>query len=108
MERRTFLSLAAASAAASAAARASSGLPKYRTVTRFQSAATPGMPGKYPGSVVRVRAPQSIDTATNKINEPVVREMIAQGMRGLTGAPDAREAWRSFLSPSEIVGIKVN
>ena len=108
MERRTFLTLAAASAAPSAIAEPPPGLPKYRTVSRFQPAATPGMPGKHPGSVVRVRADQSIDTQTGKINVSVVREMIAQGMRALTGAPDARQAWQSFFSPSDVVGIKVN
>jgi uncharacterized protein (DUF362 family) len=66
------------------------------------------MPGKYPGTVVRVRAEQSIDTATNKINEAVVREMIARGMRELTGAKDARDAWGAFFSPTDVVGIKVN
>src|ERR1035441_5320652 len=104
MERRTFLTLAASSALA----KASSDLPKYRTVSRFQPAATPGMPGKYHGGVVGVRAAKSIDTTTGKIDRQAVREMMAQGMRGLTGAPDAREAWRSFFSPSDVVGIKVN
>ncbi len=104
MERRTFLTLTAASVIA----EAKQDLPRYRTVSRFQTAAMPGMPGRYPGSVVRVRAEQSIDTVTGKVNEPVVREMIAQGMRGLTGAPDARDAWRSFFAPADVVGIKVN
>jgi uncharacterized protein (DUF362 family) len=104
MERRTFLTLAAASAVANA----KSDLPGYKTVSRFQPAAVPGMPGKYPGSVVRVRGENSIDTKNAKVNEPVMREMMAQGMCGLTGATDAREAWRSFFSPADVVGIKVN
>lgn len=104
MERRTFLTLAAVPALA----KTSPDLPKYRVVSRFQPAALPGMPGKYAGSVVRVRGENSIDTTNGKVNEPVVREMIAQGMRGLTGATDAREAWRSFFSPDDVVGIKVN
>jgi uncharacterized protein (DUF362 family) len=108
MERRTFLTLAATSAASSAIGSTSTGLPSYKIVSRFKPSPMPGMPGKYPGSVARVHAPQSIDTATGKINEPVMKEMIAQGMRGLTGAPDARDAWRSFFEPSDVVGIKVN
>jgi uncharacterized protein (DUF362 family) len=104
MERRTFLTLTAASAFAKPAGD----LPKYRTVSRFQPAALPGMPGKYAGSVVRVRGENSIDTTNGKVNQPVVKEMIAQGMRGLTGAPDARDAWRAFFSPDDVVGIKVN
>jgi hypothetical protein len=105
MDRRTFLALAAA---ATASGESTTDLPKYRTVSRFQPTATPGMPGKYPGSVVRVRARESIDAAANKIDEAVVREMIAHGMRALTGVQDAQEAWQSFFSPSDIIGIKVN
>lgn len=102
MERRTFLSLAAASVA-----RAGTDIPKYRTVSRFQPSPLPGMPGKYVGSVVRVTAEQSIDAAGHA-NVPVVRDMIARGMTNLTGASDARDAWRSFFVPADVVGIKVN
>ena len=66
------------------------------------------MPGRYPGTVVRVRARTSIYMLTEKIDAPVVREMISRGMRGLTGAQDARESWRAFFQPSDVVGIKVN
>src|SRR5260370_18751254 len=34
--------------------------------------------------------------------------MIRRGMSALTGERDARDAWRKFFSPSDIVGIKVN
>jgi uncharacterized protein (DUF362 family) len=105
MERRTFLTLAAA---ATALGEPPEGLPKYHIVSRFQPAAVPGMPGAHPGSVVRVHAEQSIDTTNGKINEPVMKQMIADGMRGLTGAKDARDAWASFFQPSDVVGIKVN
>jgi uncharacterized protein (DUF362 family) len=105
MQRRTFLTVAAATTAMGALPP---DLPKYRIVSRFKPAALPGMPGRYPGTVVRVRAEQSIDTSTEKINAPVVREMVSRGMRGLTGAQDAREAWRAFFEPSDVVGIKVN
>src|SRR5579864_3739504 len=105
MDRRTFIALATA---ASAAGELPPGLPKYRIVSHFQPSPAPGMPGKYPGSVVRVRAEQSIDTSNGKVNVDVVREMIAQGMRGLTGVTDDREAWRSFFAPNDVVGIKVN
>jgi hypothetical protein len=105
MDRRAFLTLAAA---ATAAGSTDINLPKYRIVSRYHPNPTSGMPGPHAGSVVRVRAEKSIDTATNRINPPVVKEMIAQGLRGLTGATDDREAWRSFFVPSDIVGIKVN
>jgi len=104
MERRTFLTLAAASAVA----KATSELPKYKIVSSYHPAALPGMPGKYPGSVVRVQGANSIDTTNGKVHVPVMQEMIAQGMRGLTGATDARDAWRAFFTPADVVGIKVN
>jgi uncharacterized protein (DUF362 family) len=107
MQRRTFLSLAATSPALGAALPKD--IPKYRIVSRFHSDGTNrGMPGKYPGSVVRVSSEKSIDTTTEKINVPVIQEMISRGMRELTGAPDDRAAWRSFFEPSDTVGIKVN
>ena len=106
MQRRTFLGIAATSPALGAALPAD--LPKYRVISGFKPAATPGMPGRYAGQVVRVPADQSIDTTTEKISAPVVQQMIAQGMRGLTGSADPRDAWRSFFEPSDVVGIKVN
>ena len=106
MDRRTFLSLAAVG---TAAGEPRADLPKYRIVSKFQPApGSSGMPGKYPATVVRVRGAQSIDTATNRINQQVVREMLAKGMRGLTGASDDRDAWRAFITPEDVVGIKVN
>jgi len=45
---------------------------------------------------------------TEKLNVPVVEEMISRGMRELTGVKDARDAWRSFFEPNDVVGIKVN
>jgi uncharacterized protein (DUF362 family) len=111
MQRREFLSRAAISLAAASPALGAalpSDLPKYRIVSRHKPAAMPGMPGRYPGLVARVHAEKAIDTSTEKINADVIRQVIAQGMQALTGAPDARDAWRSFFEPSDVVGIKVN
>lgn len=105
MDRRTFLAL---TTVAPAVGESLPDLPKYRVVSRYQRSASPGMPGKYPGKVARVRAEQCIDAASGKVDVPVVRDMIARGMRDLTGATDDREAWRSFFEPSDVVGIKVN
>ena len=66
------------------------------------------MPGPYPGRVVAVKSARSVDTATGKADEAVVREMMAQGMRALTGAGTTADAWRRFFEPSDVVGIKVN
>ena len=66
------------------------------------------MPGPYPGQAVRVRAEKSIDPATGKVDRDTVRQMLSAGIRTLTG--DAREddAWARFISPTDVVGIKVN
>ena len=39
--------------------------------------------------------------------EPV-QNMIRRGMQELTGAPDWRDAWRSFFQKGDVVGIKVS
>jgi uncharacterized protein (DUF362 family) len=64
------------------------------------------MPGKYPGQVVKV------DTGTasvaGKVAGSKVKAAVDRGMSELTGEKDVRAAWRQFVSPSDIVGIKVN
>jgi hypothetical protein len=125
MHRRAFVRLLAAAASARAALRLDAatklpgppkvgtadiraGLPVLKVVSRYPAAATPGMPGPYPGRVVAVRSDKSVDTSTGQANDEVVREMMAQGMRTLTGAPTTPDAWRRFFTPSDVVGIKVN
>jgi Domain of unknown function (DUF362) len=85
-----------------------SDLPPLKIVSRYSPAAAPGMPGPYPGRVIKVKSDNSVDTSTNTANDPVVREMMAQGMRALTGAGTTEEAWRRFFAPADVVGIKVN
>jgi hypothetical protein len=83
-------------------------VPAVRVVSRYAAAATPGMPGPYPGRVVSVTSARSVDTATGTADADVVREMMAQGMRTLTGAASVADAWRRFFEPADHVGIKVN
>lgn len=106
MHRRTFLQMAAAAPAALSATDRK--VPKYRVVSHYPPAPQPGMPGPYPGQVVSVHAEKCIDEATEKPADTVVREMMARGMRALTGATDVRDAWARFIAPSDVVGIKVN
>jgi hypothetical protein len=132
MHRRTFVRLLAAAASAKAAAGldaaspqrspavpapapgssavapARPDLPALRVVSRYSAAATPGMPGPYPGRVVSVTSDKCVDIPTNQANDEVVREMMARGMRTLTGAGTTADAWRRFFEPSDVVGIKVN
>ena len=107
MDRRAFVRMLAA-APLLPAWQIRSGLPALRVVSRYTPAATPGMPGPYPGRVVSVASAASVDTATGAANAETVREMMARGMRVLTGAATTPDAWRRFFEPADRVGIKVN
>jgi uncharacterized protein (DUF362 family) len=104
MDRRTFLSVAAASPLAAAPPA----LPTYRVVTPFAPSAKPGMPGPYPGQAIRVRAEKSIEPETGKVDRDIVRQMLSAGIRALTGDARDDDAWARFVGPADVVGIKVN
>jgi len=106
MHRRKFLQMTAAASAALAATDRK--VPKYRVVSHYQPATQPGMPGPYPGQVASVHAEKCIDEATERPDPACVREMMTRGMRALTGDADVRDAWARFVTPSDVVGIKVN
>lgn len=111
MERRTFVKLLATTplvahdAAPDWKKRA---IPKHKAVTPYKSVAAPGMPGPYPGQVVAVKSDKCLSADGQQINAEVVREMMARGMRELTGQRNIVDAWRQFIRPDDIVGIKVN
>ena len=65
-----------------------------------------GIPGPYPGRVVEVRDPRSIVSGAYQA-EPV-KAMMQKGMMELTGAPSWDDAWRVFIEPGDVVGIKVS
>src|SRR5260221_4582474 len=66
------------------------------------------MRGPYRGRVLSVTSATCVDTATGAANDEAVREMMARGMRTLTGAATTPDAWRRFFEPADRVGIKVN
>ena len=66
------------------------------------------MPGPYRGQAVKVHSARSIDETSNKADAQVVRAMLSQGMRALTGDKNERDSWARFISPKDVVGIKVN
>lgn len=105
MRRRSFLTL---SAATSAAAAVNNDLPKYRVQSAYQPWDKPGMPGLFRGRVASVHAPKSIDVPTETVDVPTVQEMMSRGMLSLTGEKDLRTAWRRFVEPNDVVGLKVN
>ena len=106
MDRRAFLQLLAAAPLVRGGDGRS--LPAVRIVSQYRPAAAPGMPGPYPGRVVTVASERCVDVDTNAADAEVVREMMARGMCALTGARTPLQAWRRFIEPSDIVGIKVN
>jgi hypothetical protein len=65
-----------------------------------------GMPGLYPGRVVQVHHPRAL--VEHRPSPAIVRGMVDAGMRSLTGAKSARDAWAQFVAPSDVVGLKVN
>ena len=65
-----------------------------------------GIPGPYPGRVIAVHHPDSIESGAYQ-TEPV-EQMIDRGMCELTGVHDAVDAWRRFFEPGDVVGIKLN
>src|SRR5262245_55090402 len=83
-------------------------LPKLHVVSSYKPAKVPGMPGPYPGTVIKVSSEKVVDTPANVANADVVREMMARGITALTGDKTPLDAWKRFIEPSDMVGIKVN
>src|SRR6266850_4884960 len=104
MERRTFIQIAAAQTLAVA----SDDRPSYQVVSRFPASGRLGMPGPYRGLVTRVHSSAVIDEGTERVDSGVVNRMLSEGMRSLTSAKNDNDAWATFFSPSDVVGIKVN
>jgi len=64
------------------------------------------MPGKYPGKVVRVTHPACV--VDGKPSDDVAYEMVKSSMLNLTGQKNLKKAWKQFVGPKDIIGIKVN
>jgi uncharacterized protein (DUF362 family) len=75
------------------------GLPGYKPSSL-------GLPGLFPGRVVEVRDAAAI--VHNRVSQPVVRRLLDQAMRELTGESSGGAAWAKFVEPKDIVGIKIN
>ncbi len=111
MKRRTFVKLLASTPLITddnAAEWKSRKIPGHKAVTPYQPTATPGMPGPYRGQVVSIKSENCMSKDGLQINAEIVREMMERGMRELTGERHVLDAWRRFIHPDDIVGIKVN
>ena len=65
-----------------------------------------GIPGPYPGRVIAVQHTGCI--AAGAYQPEPVRNMVERGIKELTGAPTAQDAWRSLFQKGDVVGIKVS
>ena len=48
------------------------------------------------------------DTGSSQVNRDLVKQMLSSGMKALTGDARAEDAWARFITPKDVVGIKVN
>ena len=64
------------------------------------------LPGLFRGRVVAVEHPGCI--IAGRYQAEPVQQMMRKGMTELTGADASADAWRMFVQPGDVVGIKVN
>ena len=71
-------------------------------------------PGAPPGELIEEQLVPLVEAKSEKVwngetlDEGVVSEMIDRAMMELTGLDSAKEAWKDFVIPTDIVGIKIN
>lgn len=115
VSRRTFCQQAAAAGTA-LAVLGTTGLaqvqapPQKPSTNRTEALKHPrvphSMPGAFPATVQQVTHPGSIKDG---VPDPaVVETMVTRAMLGLTGLKAIDEAWLRFVSPDDIIGLKVN
>ncbi|MCX6303008.1 MAG: DUF362 domain-containing protein [Bacteroidia bacterium] len=116
LSRRKFVSILGAGSAL-LAAKPLAGItsetiqPKPKPATNISDAAkTPrkpdSMPGIYPGKVILVSHQNTV--VNNEPVETVAYIMLQRAMLELTGQKSLKKAWRTFVSPGERIGLKVN
>lgn len=64
------------------------------------------MPGKYPGKVARITHQNCI--VNGKPDETAAYKMVSNAMLQLTDEPELKDAWRQFVDPDDVIGLKVN
>lgn len=64
------------------------------------------LPGKYPSRVGQVTHEKAV--VNNAPDPAAVETMVARALLSLTGASSIKAAWREFVTPEDIVGLKVN
>jgi uncharacterized protein (DUF362 family) len=74
------------------------------TASRFASSASPAVARS---KVVLVRHPAVID-ASGKVQGPLLQSILDTALTTFTGDSTAAGAWRRFVSPDDVVGLKLN
>ncbi len=64
------------------------------------------MPGLYPGKVVKCMHDKPVVDGIP--SEESAYKMLREGMLSLTNQKSLKKAWRKFVSPKDIIGLKVN
>lgn len=64
------------------------------------------MPGLFPGRVVKVVDNSSVVDGIPSADRAYV--MLRESLLALTGEKSLKKAWRKFVSPNDIIGLKVN
>ncbi len=118
MERRDFfkyLSATGAALAVNPVLKAAEGSPLFNSQQSIETNIADAvkiprvknsMPGLYPGRVVRTVNEKSVIDGVPQ--EDAAYEMLRVSMLALTGEKSLKKAWRKFVSPKDIIGLKVN
>jgi uncharacterized protein (DUF362 family) len=64
------------------------------------------LPGLFPGKVVRMTSDRAFVNDAPEVT--VLDDMLARALNTLTGASSPAAAWRLFVTPDDVIGIKVN
>jgi len=85
-------------------------MPEKPSTNRQDALAHPrtssSLPGKFPARVAQVTHPNAI--ANGAPDSAAVEQMVTRALLGLTGASTIEAAWREFVTPEDIIGLKVN
>lgn len=91
-------------------AKAEKQVPPKPATNRADALAYPrvpaSMPGKYPSRVGQVTHAKAV--VQNAPDPAVVETMVSRAMLSLTGASTIAKAWQEFITPDDIIGLKVN
>ena len=105
-DRREFLAASLAVATAACGNTITEKKASSSSAPSSGSGSNLGIPGPYPGRVVAVRHPGNI--VNDQYQAEPVRQTMERGMLELTHADNWADAWRVFVQPGDVVGVKLN